>query len=519
MDSGGGCAQYNKLHQCISYNPTYTVSPLKRTCTYPECTGSSYYKRNKLYTETTGGCGGAAPQCPVMPSSDSTYSGASFAHTYLGGGGGSAPNRAIACTRVNGPVDVSLNCNSMSCPGASGANASFSGGIFGTASGLQSGKMGRSCYPKAGNKVAYSIGGGGGTPCVQGSIKFESGFFGDAYSDAVSVANDKLGGYGLHIGVNADGSTTITVNTNAESVSGLDSSFMDAFDSFANISFPTSTNDIFSDWLCETVGSGGPIVKACGKPGSAGKSVDNCDNTTGINTNAQGRYNHIYAWTMPYSVNRLTYGEAGEAGEYKSTKISQVVAALKVKLGKGGVWANNDWETGKQGPDGTDTVVSMGDKTVLVAKGGKGGKQNQYTNRYDLCYAKAGVCKLGDKSTNCCESEKGTRSTKDILITAGKMSAFENIKALVGNSLIIGTGLGRGGDGAGTRAGVEENYDKRYFLNASGYGVNYPTSSVFQPPENEFASGSANANDYINKALTPSEMNFKGGDGAVIITW
>lgn len=509
VSCGGGCALYNTKNQCISYYPKYTVSPTSRICIYSKCDGT-HYTRYQTALTASGGCGGAA----VCPDHPGTFLKAYYSHTYLGGAGGSAPNRAIACTKVNGPVDVSLNCNSASCPGQSAPNVSFTGGRVGTAGGLQSGQMGRSCFPKAGNKMAYSIGGGGGTPCIQSTIKLESDSTNQAYIDSIQAQN-KLGSGMLKFTNNTDGTTTIFITTDTDTFSKVGVEAMGALNTFAGLVPPTSKNDIYYDWLCLSL-----PTKSCGVSGSAGKSMDNCDNTTGINTNSQGRYNHIYAWTMPYSVNRLTYGEAGEAGEYKSTKISQVVAALKIKLGKGGVWANDgDWKSGKQGPDGTDTVVSMGDKTVLVAKGGKGGKQSQYTNRYDLCYAKPGVCTLGDKTTNCCESEKGTRSTKDILITAGKMSAFENIKALVGNSLIIGTGLGRGGDGAGTRAGVEENYDKRYFLNASGYGVNYPTSSVFQPPQNEFATGSANENDYENKALTPSEMNFKGGDGAVIITW
>ena len=504
---GGDCAQANKQGICIKYNPTYTVKPTNRLCIYSKCDGTHYIRYETVKT-TSGGCGGA-PGCPSNPG---VFLGAQYSHRYLGGAGGSAPPCATACTRVNGPVDVLTNCDG-SCPGASGANKTFNGGVSGVADGLMSGQMGRTCIPRAGGKGAVSLGGGGGSACVQNRIDFNNAHA-DSQRAVVAALVNATGGANI-VGVNGpDGYHIAAIGGTNQGTGevGADVSKGGLSEIF-ELSQTATENIISTIWLCQALPS-----MACGANGSAGTAADNCDDKTGIGP-IEGRYNHIYAWTMPYSVNRLTYGEAGEAGEYKSTKISQVVAALKIKLGKGGVWANNDWKTGKQGPDGTDTVVSMGDKTVLVAKGGKGGKQNQYTNRYDLCYAKAGVCTLGDKSTNCCESEKGTRSTKDILITAGKMSAFENIKALVGNSLIIGTGLGRGGDGAGTRAGVEENYDKRYFLNASGYNVPYPTSSIFQPPQNQFATGSANANDYINKALTPSEMNFKGGDGAVIITW
>ena len=509
---GGDCAQANKQGICIKYNPTYTVKP-NRNCTYSKCDGT-HYTRYTTVLNKSGGCGGA-PACPANPGE---FLKADYSHTYYGGAGGSAPDKAVACIRVKEPVDVVTNCYG-NCPGLSGANKVFTtGATSGNADGLMSGQMGRSCFPRAGNKGAMSIGGGGGTPCPQTQIKLE-GDVAHAYNELNKLVNDIGKGVGMSSSMDSNGVVSVTVSSgNSDSVTSAYDGFAQGFQSVASLVRPTTTNQIGVSWLCTAMPS-----RSCGIAGSPGQANSNCDSPDmlGIGS-SEGRYNHIYAWTMPYSINRLTYGEAGEAGEYKSTKISKITAALKIKLGQGGVWANEDWKSGKKGPDGTDTVVSMGNKTVLVAKGGKGGKQSQYTNRYDLCYAKAGECKLGSNTINCCESEKGTRSTKDILVTAGKMSAFENIKSLVGNSLIIGTGLGRGGDGAGTRAGVEENYDKRYFLNASGYGLTDPeVTSVFKPPllEAQFATGSANANDYKNTPLKPSEMNFKGGDGAVIITW
>ena len=46
------------------------------------------------------------------------------------------------------------------------------------------------------------------------------------------------------------------------------------------------------------------------------------------------------------------------------------------------------------------------------------------------------------------------------------------------NSLIIGIGLGRGGEGAGSRAQVEELKGLRVFRNSSGYNVSYADSQV-----------------------------------------
>ncbi|MBQ4646199.1 MAG: hypothetical protein IJB79_02510, partial [Candidatus Gastranaerophilales bacterium] len=204
---------------------------------------------------------------------------------------------------------------------------------------------------------------------------------------------------------------------------------------------------------------------------------------------------------------------------------------IRIKLGEGGVWTNRDLaingnasHQAMPGPDGTDTVITMNNKTILVAKGGKGGKQALKTHRYDLCYAKAGICKKGSLEINCCEKEQGTRSTRDILATTGQMSPFENIKAIVGKSLVVGTGLGRGGDGTGSRAGFEENYGFRAFVNASGHNVTYPVASVHYPNhDNEInntpPAGFNKDTDYDNKPLPPSELNFKGGGGGVIITW
>ena len=177
-------------------------------------------------------------------------------------------------------------------------------------------------------------------------------------------------------------------------------------------------------------------------------------------------------------------------------------------------------DKGKKGTDGTDTIVKMGGKNILTAKGGKGGSQSLNTHRYELCYAKEGTCSKDDGSLNitCCKNEIGKRSTKEILTTASKMSAFENIKALTGNSLLIGIGLGRGGEGAGSRAGIEELKGLRVFRNSSGHAVGYEDSQVKK--QEGLAINYDSKKDLLkNYALAPSALNFKGGDGAVIITW
>jgi hypothetical protein len=228
---------------------------------------------------------------------------------------------------------------------------------------------------------------------------------------------------------------------------------------------------------------------------------------------------------MPYAMNKLAYGEAGEAGEYKTTKIAKTTGALEVHLGLGGIWSDHKntsgaWTQGKQGPNGTDTIVKMGGRNVLTAKGGKGGSQSLNTHRYDLCYAQKDTCSRESGNVTCCDNEVGRRSTKEILTTASKMSAFENIKALTGNSIIIGIGLGRGGEGAGSRAQVEELKGIKVFRNTSACGVGYSYSQIVKEVGSEGADKLTDSQGkFNNHALAPSALNFKGGDGAVIITW
>ena len=273
--------------------------------------------------------------------------------------------------------------------------------------------------------------------------------------------------------------------------------------------------------------------------GTNGTSVNSCSNISGIGAD-NGEYNYIYVWSIPYRVNKLSFGEAGQAGEYKTAKINKITGPLEITLGQGGKWNNTSWQNNQIAPNGTDTVVKMqvlGDlKTnVVVARGGKGGSPSSDAEKYDLCLGEEGKCRpnsdWGDKIStkddnkgiSCCNKERGTRSTKDIVATAIKYSLFENIRALVGDSEVIGLGAGRGGEGSGTRAGYEEVFGDLQFYNISacesgdnclGKGplpAGKKTITAQKPTPNE--------NAYKNTALSPSELYFKGGDGAVILTW
>lgn len=251
-----------------------------------------------------------------------------------------------------------------------------------------------------------------------------------------------------------------------------------------------------------------------------------------------GLYNYAFIWSIPYASNSLAYGEAGNAGEYKTVNISKLEKdeSFKITLGLGGVWESSKIGLSKNGPDGTDTVVNVANnvsnaaKEVLRAKGGKGGKQSLSTKNYDLCFAKAGTCWKDHNKTNsndpkvdnCCNNENATRSSKDVISTSIRYSIFDNIKSIVGNSLIIGTGTGRGGEGVGSRAGEESLYGQRKAFNSTGTNLS-TDERIIKGVDGDVTYTTTPAtttkNGYKNMLLKPSELNFKGGDGAVIIVW
>lgn len=278
------------------------------------------------------------------------------------------------------------------------------------------------------------------------------------------------------------------------------------------------------DWVCKLQDN-----KYKGQNGAKGTKSDDCVNSLGLSQVDDGIYNHIYAWVLPYRTNSIVYSQAGEAGEYKVAKVPRVTGAFNITIGKGGVWsANDEWKNGKtQGPNGGDTIVKMAKsrsasaafKNVVTAKGGKGGTRTLQSNSYNLCYPSIdNSCKSldGTSETTCCQNENASRSSADIIETAIKYSAFENIKSLVGQSELVGLGLGRGAEAAGTRAGNETVSEEIKIYNisyAEGCNACHDKRVVYEK------GSSSTADNYKNTPIKPSALNFKGGDGAVIITW
>lgn len=267
-----------------------------------------------------------------------------------------------------------------------------------------------------------------------------------------------------------------------------------------------------------------------GKNGAKGTKSDDCANSLGIGPD-DGIYNHIYAWVVPYRINTITYSQAGEAGEYKTAKVPRVTGPFNITLGKGGVW-DNSWNSKTQGPNGGDTIVKMGKDRkgssynhVVTAKGGKGGSRSLLSNNYSLCFAEAstdankGICyDSSGNAISCCQNEQGTRSSKDIIETAIKYSAIENVKSILGQSQLIGLGIGRGAEAAGSRAGKEMVAGSMKIYNIS-YSASCGTACSSKRVVYSKGNTTATNDDYKNTAIKPSSLNFKGGDGAVIITW
>ncbi len=481
----------------------------------------------------TGSCSSPAriQQCPGNPANSVE---SSYTHYFPGGKGGAKPDCAVACKAAKNVVDLFLYCEPGGKSGEENATGTLGGNIT-----VQNGQKGTSCQMFADEVFATSIGGDGGIVCAPAGSSGDEKY--SVTVDSDEVAQDG-GGMGYMSWLANQGAT---YNPESGTITYTDKRAIEYVRNNPEL-FPSAMFEIKkTNFNIDTAWLDNAYPKyECGKNGNDGtaNSAPNCslgEHGIGI---SEGYYNHIYTWTIPYMFNRLTYGEAGQAGEYKTTKIAKVDKPLQIKLGRGGVWKTPapsetpDWEKGTKGPDGTDTIIKMGDsfddsKTILTAKGGKGGSQKQMTDNYDLCYpangttnpnvdvnevsVEEGICRNSSGYTNCCQSEKGTRSTRDIISTALNLSAFENIKSLVGNSLIIGTGTGRGGEGAGTRAKVEEVSGERKFMNSSAANGNRQVLSDTRPIGVTYSL----TDDYNNTAINPSEHNFRGGDGAVIITW
>lgn len=486
-------------------------------CTY-RCDGTHYSRSFK--TKTTSGHCFSAASCP---SERGNFNKATCITTFPGGAGGAAPAAAVACDKVKEPITLTRFCFGP-CNGISGKSASCNLGGSVT---LQTGTPGRTCAMTAGNAHAVSRGGGGGQPVGQPNMR-DGIYIGDTATQ-VRDSFENMGESYIHY---------------YENVYAYPGYIQETIDSYV---IKTTEHTATANWVCEGGGICG--TSKTGKNGAAGSANSSCKNLLGIDTSTEGEYNHIYTWTTPYSMNRLAYGEAGSAGEYKTTNISKLNKgdSFKITLGTGGVNVNATKSdpnvNNANGPDGTDTVVTIASssKEVLRAKGGKGGQHSKLTNRYDLCYAQKGTCAKRDSkgdimkdskgnevAVSCCDNEYGSRSTVDINATIGKASLFENIKALVGKSQIVGIGLGRGGEGVGSRAGSETVGGQRSFINASAHGIDYNNDATSTKNPSIFLQGNkgkkadvfnATNTDYKNKKAIPSALNFKGGDGAVIIVW
>ncbi len=517
-------------NECVTVNKPVTKSTEYRYECYCECIENSYYTCPSTTYSTSGACysdGYKNASENVCPSSSArTRTSDYFTHKFLGGSGGAAPKCVWLSRTVNGPVNVSTTCLGAGFSGASGSNKTHtkSSGIDTITVSNINGESGKTCSVNVDGSEAISVGGTGGVACVQ------------------SILTNTETGYEQ----NNSGELAREVAFCKAQYDGITSTWCDKYD------YLTSTTAmkyvIDSIFLRKTVPGGSYY---CGKNGKTGQTEfgniasgvykgEGAPPTNSFGSggygigSSTGLYNHIYTWTIPYSSNYLGYGEAGSAGEYSTTKLSKIDGSLFIKLGKGGVWSNDTWQNGKKGPDGTDTIVKMGKdsstaKKVLVAKGGQGGRGKLKTDNYDLCYA-------NDRNKACSDNENvvccdGTvRNSREVSATNVRYSLFDTIKSFAGNSKIIGIGLGRGAQGAGTTENEIEVFGSRFAINASAassfdskvserivYKKASPQSSTGTPEETN--PSSVTSDKYKNKYLKPANINFKGGDGAVIITW
>ena len=548
----------------------------KRVCNF-DCSGPNYPICAKMDLPIVHTHKGETP--PSCPTFHGNFVTADCFHQVIGGQGGSPGNIAVACTRVNAPIYQNIFCDKDGA--GSKGTASKDKVKFGETVTVASGTKGRTCWMFSDSATAMSTGGAGGMPCEQEGTVVEA----DSKGPLAGMSKTNIGKAakafyaGLKEGIipaseGGNGKATYTHAYFADPVLSNHDFYGNTMEGTKYISSENINDARRSvEWKNEVsqtsllklsevrqttfneaneslLTQGATKLKCssetkCGADGVKGTSYGVCDDFTGISFIHGAYSNHIYSWTVPYAINQLKFGDAGQAGEYKTIKMVKVDQPIKIRLGRGGVWKKPapsitpDWEKGRKGPNGTDTIVSMGSRKVLIAKGGKGGDSDIKTLKYDLCYpidsdkymkkdtypgVEIGVCRPNESNkteVGCCNKENGTRTTRDIAATALNLSTFENIKSLVGNSLVIGIGAGRGGEGLGSRAGLEEVGGTRTFTNISGAGVYFSQSSIFEPYTSQIINNGSNVGDkeYNNAVVKPSEHNFRGGDGAVIITW
>ncbi len=269
----------------------------------------------------------------------------------------------------------------------------------------------------------------------------------------------------------------------------------------------TQTWDFSCDWAC----SPSCLIKN----GDDGTKVgDNCTGSLpGVNKNTPGIYNYKFVWEIPFATRYFGYGEAGQAAQPKPKVMLNPNKPLKLHVGRGGYWKTIAY--GANGPDGEESAVYIDNEKIVHSPGGKGGKGGLETAKYDVCFdfSQKPTCKFSDNTTrNVCEDK--LRSTQEVKSTVGKASKFDSMKTALDGNQIVGLGLGRSGEGLGTRTDNDLLKGTRKFYNA----LIGTTAYVISQGKTFYEKKDGNP-DYKNKLYTPPAMNLKGGDGAIIIIW
>jgi len=493
-----------------------------------------------------------------------------YMQTYKGGFGGYAPPCAYASLAVSEPTTVKAECTKTG--GGKGTDGNMSVAKDAVGSSIEvtvgNGVSGKTCrlmvnsvFPNAENKInfdsAFSTGGQGGPGAQQpqynmdvtiGYNEITKQFLEQQGEDAsdVTVASSKANsdldeGYlmALFTAVNAYTNeqqikqmvktaskmiSDVATNGKGSTQQGVENfilaNLMFKFDysTVALLAEPTSslvTGTIHAKentWIC--LNDGGPTIPTVVSDRSklAGKSTRICKDmpkgSKAVEKEGETKiFNELYTWSAPFATKFLGYGAGGSAGTYKSAVISEP-GVFEITLGKGGV--RKTGENAKAAAKGGDTIVKHPQEEVK-AQGGDGGANNIKSNKFQLCYAK--------KDEKACEDltyEKSIKSTKEIAASLSRKSAFENIASDVGNSSIVGIGMGRGAEGVGSYSDNNLLYGTR-----EAY-VDSPNTNKILTQDKRIIYRETNgsgSSDYINKYLDITSMEYKGGDGAVIITW
>ena len=225
---------------------------------------------------------------------------------------------------------------------------------------------------------------------------------------------------------------------------------------------------------------------------------------------------------------------------------------IAIELGDGGKWENFKSavtiteKRAKTAPSGGDTTIKTCvpseenefncnvsnlrefnkkyTDSLVVAPGGKGGRSNLSTYKYDLCwsYQTTGDCYApgsdptdpnARKLDTCCGFRGAYGVSSQIQATYIKTSNFENSRAVTGMSKVIGLGAGRGAQGLNSVSGVGVLPGNRVYLNSSTPISDFRNRALIYRPYNP------TDKRFDNYPEFPSPTFFQGGNGAVIITW